>query len=210
MSIVWIEGIGEITLVRSSRRRTVAAQICPDGSVKVHAPGYYPKALIKDFLMRRRDWIILNQRKIIQKNSLQDQQGEEKYLALTARYGSGKKAIEDMRRRTREILSEKVPLYAERIGVSYGKVSVRAMKSRWGSCSMKGDLSFNILLCELPEEVTGYVIIHELCHRVHMDHSARFWQLVGRYDPAFQEHRRYLKDHGTQLITTLEKLKASD
>ena len=196
MSIVWIDGIGEITLVRSSRRRTVAAQICPDGSVRVHAPGYYPKALIKDFLMRRRDWIILNQRKIIQKNSLQDQQGEENYLALTAKYGSGKKAIEDMRRRTRMILSEKVPLYA--------------MKSRWGSCSMKGDLSFNILLCELPEEVTGYVIIHELCHRVHMDHSARFWQLVGRYDPAFQEHRRYLKDHGGQLITTLEKLKASD
>ena len=206
MSTLYLNGVGEVELVRSARR-TIAAEIRPDGRVLVRAPKRYPQYLILGFLERRRDWILINRTKVLQKNSLGRQQGEEKYQEMMAQFGSGKKAIEKMRKRTREILLQKVPSFAERIGVSYGRLSVRAMKSRWGSCSIKGDLSFNILLSELPEDTINYVVIHELCHRKEMNHSTRFWQLVGQYDPAYKEHRRYLKDSGTSLILLLERLK---
>ena len=145
--------------------------------------------------------------KIRQKNSLQKKQGEEKYLEMIAEYGNGTQAIERMRQRTRKLLNEKVPAFAAKIGVSYGKITVRAMKSRWGSCSIRGDLSFNLLLSELPEEILDYVIIHELCHRVEMNHSSRFWQLVQKHDPDYLRHRKYLRNQGGQLILLLERLK---
>ena len=81
------------------------------------------------------------------------------------------------------------------------------MKTRWGSCSIRGDLSFNLLLCELPEEVMDYVVIHELCHRIEMNHSARFWQLVRKQDASYSAHRKYLREQGGSLIVLLERLK---
>ena len=206
MSMLFLDGIGEIELVRSSRR-SLAAEIRPDGQVLVRAPKRYPEYLILDFLKRRRDWILSHQMKVRQKNSLQKKQGEEKYLELIAESGSGKKAIEKMRQKTRKLLSEKVPVFAAKIGVTYGKITVRAMKSRWGSCSIRGDLSFNLLISELPEEIADYVIVHELCHRREMNHSGRFWQLVQKQDPDCLRHRKYLREQGGQLILLLEKLK---
>ena len=70
----------------------------------------------------------------------------------------------------------RVKYYADIIGVTYGKITIRNQKTRWGSCSSKGNLNFNCLLMLMPPEVIDYVVVHELCHRKQMNHSKAFWR----------------------------------
>ncbi|MBP7768501.1 M48 family metallopeptidase [Candidatus Woesebacteria bacterium] len=88
---------------------------------------------------------------------------------------------------------------AETMHVTYGNLTLREQSSRWGSCSSRGNLNFNWRLVHAPPEVIDYVIVHELAHRVHMDHSSRFWALVAKYDSAYDRHRNWLKRHGHGL-----------
>lgn len=97
----------------------------------------------------------------------------------------------------------RVARYAALMGVSYGKITIRAQKTRWGSCSAKGNLNFNCLLMLCPEETRDYVVAHELCHRKEMNHSARFWMEVARIFPEYDVQRRWLKENGTALIRRL-------
>lgn len=85
------------------------------------------------------------------------------------------------------------------MGISFGTITLRQQKSRWGSCSSQGNLNFNWRLIHAPTEVIDYVIIHELAHRHHMDHSTAFWNLVSQYDPAYQQHRGWLKRQGMSV-----------
>jgi hypothetical protein len=82
------------------------------------------------------------------------------------------------------------------MGIEFGKITLRQQKTRWGSCSSQGNLNFNWRLVHYTPAIIDYVIIHELAHRAHMDHSSRFWQLVSRYDPDYRQHRGWLKRHG--------------
>lgn len=86
------------------------------------------------------------------------------------------------------------------IGVSYGTITVRAQKTRWGSCSAKGNLNFNCLLVLLPENVQRYVVVHELCHRREMNHSQAFWREVAMYCPTYREDRKQLRAMGSELM----------
>lgn len=79
---------------------------------------------------------------------------------------------------------------------SFKKITLRQQKTRWGSCSSKGNLNFNWRLIHAPTKVIDYVIIHELSHRQHMDHSLQFWSLVAKFDPAYRQHRGWLKRQG--------------
>ena len=83
--------------------------------------------------------------------------------------------------------------YAEKMGVKPGKVFIRDQKTRWGSCSPRGNLNFNVRLIAVPEELLNYVVIHELAHLRHMDHSKEFWQLVGRFYPDYRKAREELR-----------------
>lgn len=87
-----------------------------------------------------------------------------------------------------------------RLGVSYGRVTIRGAKTRWGSCSHKGNLNFNWKLMMVPEPVIDYVIIHELAHRKEMNHSKNFWKLVAEHCPQWRKHRKWLKDHEAELF----------
>ena len=98
----------------------------------------------------------------------------------------------------------RVAMYAERIGVSYGRITIRHQRTRWGSCSTKGNLNFNCLLMLTPPEVIDYVIVHELCHRKEMNHSARFWALVAAVLPDYAQQKRWLREHGGVIIGRLE------
>lgn len=88
---------------------------------------------------------------------------------------------------------------AKTMGIAYGSITLRAQKTRWGSCSSQGNLNFNWRLVHCPTPVIDYVIIHELAHRRHMNHSDRFWQLVAQYDPEHRVHRGWLKRQGMAL-----------
>lgn len=98
------------------------------------------------------------------------------------------------------IITEKVNFYSEKIGVEYSRIDLKKVSSIWGSCSATNNLSFNRKLIMAPHAIVDYVVIHEVCHMVHRNHSSRFWALVSRFDPEFREHREWLrKNH--QLLS---------
>ena len=104
------------------------------------------------------------------------------------------------RSRALERLQDKVKRYAMQIGVSPAGVSVRQFRSRWGSCDNRGQVVFNWHIIKAPHRIVDYVVIHELCHLIHPNHSKAFWQLVGRFDAAYAERRQWLKEQGTALL----------
>ena len=104
------------------------------------------------------------------------------------------------RNKAQERLKEKTERYAKQIGVSPAAVSVRNFKSRWGSCDKKGQVVFNWNIIKAPHSVVDYVVVHELCHLIHPNHSKEFWQEVGRFDSNYLEHRQWLKIKGAGLL----------
>lgn len=82
------------------------------------------------------------------------------------------------------------------MGVSYGSITVREQKTRWGSCSAKGNLNFNWKLVLMPEEILDYVVVHELAHRLQMNHSTEFWDEVEKILPDYRKRRQWLKENG--------------
>ena len=104
------------------------------------------------------------------------------------------------RSRARERLLEKVERYSKLIGVSSKGLRVGSFKSKWGSCDSRSKLAFNWNLIKAPHAVIDYVVIHELCHIIQPNHSKLFWQEVEKYDPAYKEHRVWLKQHASELI----------
>ncbi len=97
-------------------------------------------------------------------------------------------------------MQRRAEYYARQMQVSYGRVAVKDQKTRWGSCSAKGNLNFNWRLILAPGEVLDYVVVHELAHRREMNHSVRFWNLVESVLPDYQQRKRWLKENGDRLM----------
>ena len=93
-----------------------------------------------------------------------------------------------------EYIPKRVEHFAKIIGVDYGRITIRNQKTRWGSCSSKGNLNFNCLLMLTPPEVIDYVVVHELCHRKEMNHSKAFWREVEKVIPNYKEYVEWLKN----------------
>ena len=104
------------------------------------------------------------------------------------------------RKLARQRITETAALESQRIDVRYTRIAIRDTRSRWGSCSSRGAMSFTWRLALAPRQILDYVVVHELCHLVHMDHSKRFWSLVERVRPDFRAERDWLNDHGWELL----------
>ena len=100
-------------------------------------------------------------------------------------------------------IPERVKYYAPLAGVDYGRITIRNQKTRWGSCSQKGNLNFNCLLMLCPAEVIDSVVVHELCHRKHMDHSKDFYNEVYRVFPEYDRWNRWLKENGQFIMSRM-------
>lgn len=103
------------------------------------------------------------------------------------------------RQAAREYFGKRCEYYLPFTGGSYERITIRDQKTRWGSCSSSGTLSFNYRLMFAPPRVLDYVVVHELCHLTHMNHSREFWNLVEEVMPEYQEYRSWLKQHGSEL-----------
>ena len=174
-------------ILRSSRK-TIAIQITPKGEVLVRCPSRMPKWQIQQFVDSKKSWIEAHLQKIASRPA-QPKLTQQELKALA------KQAKED--------LAQRVARFAPLAGVSCGRITIRAQRTRWGSCSGKGNLNFNCLLMLAPEAVRDYVVVHELCHRKEMNHSQRFWQEVEAVLPDYRTPRKWLKDNGATLIARL-------
>lgn len=175
----------EVEIIRS-KRRSMAIQIRTDGSVVARAPMHASDRAVKRFVSAHARWIADNRQEMFERRKkLADNPYDiPAWESLSAA---------DKKIAKRKIM-EHVDYYANRMEIDYGSISMRNQKSRWGSCSSKGNLNFNYRLAYLPEELLDYVVVHELAHRRHMDHSAAFWEEVETYYPAYRKCRQMLND----------------
>lgn len=107
------------------------------------------------------------------------------------------------RREAEKLIRRRVDDLSRRLGVRYGRLTIRGANTRWGSCSQKGNINFNWKLLMVPEPVIDYVIIHELVHLKAMNHSKEFWHLVEQHCPDWRKHRKWLKAHEAELSARL-------
>ncbi len=177
----------EIKLTRS-RRKTLSLRILPDGSLDIRAPLGMPRREIDRFLSEKADWIETNRAQVLRDRQL----GEENAISA--------EQLETLKDLAQGPIYESLRIFAPKMGVTYGRVTIRCQKSRWGSCSGTGNLNFNCLLALAPREVLDYVVVHELAHRKHMDHSAAFWQEVERVLPDYRTRRDWLRRNGGALL----------
>lgn len=143
--------------------------------------------------MEKADWIEKHISNIREKNKeKQNQSGLQKITMEEIRILADKAL---------EVIPKRVEYFAAKMGVTYGRITIRNQKTRWGSCSAKGNLNFNCLLMKTPPEVIDYVVVHELCHRKEMNHSLRFWAEVEKVLPNYKESKGWLKENGSMIAT---------
>lgn len=181
----------KVTVIRSNRK-TVAIQVNSDLSVTVRAPRSASEKDIEEILKKKEAWISKHIEKIKETKERVEAEPTEK---LT------REKVIALAEEALKVIPERVEYFAKVIGVTYGKITVRNQKTRWGSCSSKGNLNFNCLLMLAPPEVLDYVVVHELCHRKQMNHSKAFWLEVEKVLPNYKEVRKWLKEEGSQMIT---------
>lgn len=180
----------EITLIRS-RRKSLAIEITPELQVVVRTPARMPVREINAFVQEKDDWIRAHLQRMAEKKRMREQHREP---ALS------EEELQELATQAMTLIPQKVRYYAQIIGVTYGRITIRNQRTRWGSCSGKGNLNFNCLLLLMPEEVLDYVVVHELCHRKEMNHSARFWAEVEKILPDYRQRRKWLKDNGGRIM----------
>lgn len=169
-----------------SARRTLAIQVTAQGDVIVRAPRRISKTDIERFLTEKEAWILKHQKKAAETGA----QAPAPLSDNLRRYYI---------RIARDIFTQKTAYFAALMGVSYGRISIREQKTRWGSCSSAGNLNFNWRLIFAPEEVLDYVVVHELAHRLEMNHSQAFYDIVARVLPDYKKSRKWLRDNGNKL-----------
>ncbi len=177
-----------VQVIKSSRK-SMAIEIRPDLLVLVRVPFAVSEEMVVCFLQKHQEWI---EKKIKLMRQKKEEQPEADPLSM--------EEIKQLADGAARVIPEKASYFARMINVTYGKITIRNQKTRWGSCSAKGNLNFNCLLMFAPEEVLDYVVVHELCHRKEMNHSKAFWNLVEGVLPDYRERRRWLKEHGEELM----------
>ena len=163
-----------------SHRKTSVIQIKEDGKVIVRTPYSVSRKQTERFVEERADWIQKNQEK------LREASRQKTVITEEMRKDGVKKAL--------KLIPERVEYFAGLMGVSYGRITIREQKTRWGSCSCKGNLNFNWKLMLMPPEILDYVVVHELAHRKEMNHSRDFWKIVEQVLPDYQERRKRLRE----------------
>ena len=177
----------EFEVIRSNRK-SMAVEIKLNKLI-IRAPMQASNEEINSFMLKNKAWI-------------------EKHLAKAAAQqqvvASVKKlTVDEIRQladKALEAIPERVKHYAPLVGVTYGRITIRNQRSKWGSCSSKGNLNFNCLLMLAPPQVIDYVVVHELCHRKEMNHSKDFWREVEKVLPNYLDQVKWLKDEGSNVI----------
>jgi len=171
------------TLVTSRRRRSLAILIDPERGVVVYAPERARRGEVDEIVRRKQGWI------------------EQKLALQAARRAAPKIAYDGDRDEAVWLINERVACYSRSMGLVPKKVTVKDQRRRWGSCSARtGALHFNWRIVMAPPAVLDYVVVHELAHLRHPDHSRGFWSLVAQHAAGYRTCRRWLRENGDRLM----------
>ncbi len=207
---------------RSDRARRVQVRVRDDGVIEVVLPRRAPERLADEAIVELAPWIARRQAEVEAVRARLAARGDTlPYLdeTLTLRVEPARTrvhrrgdvllvpgadtevAIERWyRRAARAEVAPRVAEATAALGVSAEKITIRNQRSRWGSCSASGALSFNWRLLLAPSEILDYVVWHEACHLVHLDHSHAFWALLASHRPGYKAEQRWLRRHGATLV----------
>ena len=182
--------LSAIRIIRSSRR-TLSLQVKNDGQVIVRAPKHITLQEIAAFVRKNSAWLHKHLEKV------------RKEKELNAASPVQPLTMEDIQKLADEalrVIPGRVAHFAPLVGVTYGRITVRNQRTRWGSCSSKGNLNFNCLLMLAPPGILDYVVVHELCHRKEMNHSPKFWAEVAKVMPDYKERQKWLRTEGSSIM----------
>ncbi len=179
----------EYKLIRSMRT-TVAISISKDGNVVVRAPHSTSKAFIEGFVNSKRNWI----------NETVDRMKERSTAKKALRLSE--EQIRECKAKAKIFLTQRSEYYAEIMGVKYKEIKINSAHTRWGSCNAKGTINFAYRLILAPPQLADYVVVHELAHLIELNHSKRFWQIVGHFLPDYKERQKKLQEwqHGLDIL----------
>ena len=216
----------KIDQIVHSRRKSIAIIIQGDGRLVVRAPLRFSKSRIQEFVLSKTDWILTQQAKAASRKAPAHSfmNGEDflflgKTIPLEIVDNSSKSLTFDScfrlrksdqpharaifikwyKTQARQIFTSRAKFFAQRNALIYSKIRLSSARTRWGSCSSKGTLSFTWRLVMAPLEIIDYVIIHELVHLEIQNHSPSFWKKIHEYMPDYKKRRAWLKAHGYQL-----------
>ena len=214
--------------IKKEARRTLKVAVCPEGTVHINAPHRCSQNDIDTFIEENKKWIIKQQQQsqaqahLRQTNfktgdtllylgqpltiqttdqlSTTEVQSTSTTITFASQTHLSTHVTEWCRKQATAILPDRLAIYSQQTGYSYHTYKIKALKSRWGSCSTRKNINLNWRLIHCPLDVIDYVIIHELCHLKEMNHSAAFWALVNRYCANVKECKQWLRRHQGLLI----------
>ena len=219
----------EYTLISSSARTNLLLQALPEGRIRLYAPAGLPLREADRLVRARIEWIdemhrriegetparaafdpakgiLLEGRRVpveIVRGAANRAALKNGVIRMTTTFDSEAEQLEQLRRflirRALERIREELERWAPTVGRPYGRVAIREQRTRWGSCSSRGNLNFNWKLILAPPEALTYVVIHELCHLKDFNYSPRFWAEVRARMPEYEAWKKWLHTHGKEL-----------
>jgi len=176
----------KFSIKKNRRARQIRILIHKNGRIAVSAPRFISKKFIIKFLIEKQEWIL---------DTLSKCRPEDRQKIIDASLNF-KKNKKDAAQLVRQALKN----FCEEYKLCPKKIFIRNQSTRWGSCSTRGNLSFNFRLIYLPENLLNYLVVHELCHLKEMNHSHRFWSLVAQAIPDYKKRKTALREAGRQLL----------
>ncbi|TGK86393.1 M48 family peptidase [Leptospira montravelensis] len=218
----------DLTIERKTTKgRNISLVVYQNGRVVLKHPARVPKKQLEEFLFEKKDWILAKLKQlpkdIPQKLKFEDGEkihifgilttislsSEKKYsyLGKTIQIPNGDNSgskIRKCKKLLKEILLEKILPIIEKTSTALNtkvtKISIKAMRSLWGSCNSKNQISLNLSLVHCPDYIIEYIILHEIAHTIEHNHSSKFWKIVESQNPNYKIAEKWLKDEGKKYI----------
>lgn len=221
----------QYSLERNKNRTRLAIQLTAPFTLLLKVPYYATQAQIRSLLLKQSNWI-LRQQQVFQTKNANPQLlfwGQQHRLVIRKQQAMAKPAIQLTteqeilltlpathrspdaatllrawyQKAATAKLIELTAVWAPRLGVKPQRIKIKEQRTRWGSCSSLGNINYNWRIMMAPLPVIEYLVIHELCHLRHMNHSTDFWQMVTQFSPRQLEHRQWLRQHGQACMQPL-------
>ncbi len=177
----------EYTLKVSKRAQRLRLAIYCDGNFVVTAPRYINQNIVEQFMIKKSQWII-------------DKLDYFKGISGQVFAKGTKKDYAEYKDQALNLAQSRIEYFNKDYGFKFNKINIKNQKTRWGSCSRKGNLNFNYKIVLLPKQLADYIIVHELCHLKEFNHSRKFWNLVANIMPNYLEIRSELRNSGLKFF----------